>query len=92
MEKIIIEELVASEYQDNYGYEDIANSIVNRLEKEYVSKESLLSFLFSRQKEIKEQKGKINTSTMKGSQDIHRLRGIEKELKLIIEFIENGTL
>jgi len=28
LKSIIIEELVASEYQDNYSYEDIANSII----------------------------------------------------------------
>lgn len=29
--KIIIEELIASEFQDNYTYEDIANSIIWRI-------------------------------------------------------------
>jgi len=51
----------------------------------YISKDSLLSFLCSRIKEIEHEKSTINTNTMAGGNKINRLRGIQKELKQIIE-------
>lgn len=51
----------------------------------YLPKDYLLSLLSVRIKEIEQEKSTINEGTMSGQNKMNRLRGIQKELKQIIE-------